>query len=139
MVRWVHGFQIAAALLCASAPSPAAERLERLLALLTGPDDWAAAAALLGLRALGRSAPELRAAILDAVRPLLPAVDAPLPPLALALAVLGGDRAEGGGPGGGGRGGVPGGGGVRAAISFAYACGRAPRSRPVRTPDCPAT
>ena len=96
VVRWVHGFQIAAALLCASAPSPAAERLERLLALLTGPDDWAAAAALLGLRALGRSAPELRAAILDAVRPLLPAVDAPLPPLALALAVLGGDLAEGG-------------------------------------------
>jgi len=94
-VRWVHGFQIAAALLCASGPAAPAARLERLLALLAGPDDWTAGAALLGLRALGRTAPDLRPVILDAARRLFPADDAPLAPCSLALAVLGGELAEG--------------------------------------------
>jgi hypothetical protein len=94
-VRWVHGFQIAAALLCASAKGPPAARLERLLALLAGPDDWTAGAALLGLRALGEAARDLRPAILEAARRLLPAESAPLPPLALALAVLGAEIDEG--------------------------------------------
>ena len=93
--RWVHGLQIAAMLLCASAAAPPSARLERLLALLAGPDDWAAAAALLGLRALGRVAPDVRPAILDAARRLLPAGDASLPPFSLALAILGGELAEG--------------------------------------------
>ncbi len=94
-VRWVHGFQIAAMLLCASAPVPPSARMERLIALLAGPDDWAAGAALLGLRALGRSAPELRSAILVAARGLLLAEDVRLSPMSLALAVLGAELAEG--------------------------------------------
>ncbi|WP_165373177.1 hypothetical protein [Sorangium cellulosum] len=88
-VRWIHGFQIAAAVLSALSPGPLEARVEPLYSLLAGVDDWSAGAALLGLRALARARPELSLEILERVRPLLPGERAPLPPLARALAVLG--------------------------------------------------
>lgn len=94
-VRWTHGFQVAAMLLCAGAKAPADVRLARLTALSAGQDDWTSAAALVGLRALARTDPALSKAILDVVTPLVPARDAPLAPGSLALALLGADLAEG--------------------------------------------
>ncbi|XXY22862.1 hypothetical protein WME88_24930 [Sorangium sp. So ce216] len=88
-VRWVHAFQIAAAVLAALGPGAVEARKERLCSLLAGIDDWSAGAALLGLRALARARPELTPAIVEQARSLLPAERAPLPPHARALAVLG--------------------------------------------------
>ncbi|XXX81733.1 hypothetical protein WMF30_23525 [Sorangium sp. So ce134] len=93
--RWVHGFQIAAAVLAAVGPGPAAERKQRLVSLLAGVDDWSAGAALLGLRALARAHPALAPEIAAEARRLLPEARAPLPPLARALAVLGCELAVG--------------------------------------------
>ncbi|WP_437627110.1 tetratricopeptide repeat protein [Sorangium sp. So ce1151] len=88
-VRWVHGFQIAAAVLAALGPGAVEARKERLCSLLTGVDDWSAGAALLGLRALARARPELTPAIVEQARSLLRGERALLPPHARALAVLG--------------------------------------------------
>lgn len=88
-VRWVHGFQVAAAVLTAVGPGPVEPRKQRLCALLAGVDDWSAGAALLGLRALVRARPELAPDVVERARALLPGERAPLPPLSRALAVLG--------------------------------------------------
>jgi len=81
-VRWVHAYQVAAALLVAAGSTPIEARERRLLALLGGVDDWSAAAALLGLRALGRRDPVL----IERLRALVPGEDEALPPLSRALA-----------------------------------------------------
>ncbi|WP_437288313.1 tetratricopeptide repeat protein [Sorangium sp. So ce406] len=88
-VLWVHGFQVAAALLAAHGAAPRDERMARLGSLLAGVDDWSAGAALLGLRALAGAHPELRPEIVARAAALVPAPDAPLPPCSRALAVLG--------------------------------------------------
>jgi hypothetical protein len=93
-VRWVHGFQLAAAVLVGNGPDAAGAREERLAGLLIGIDDWSAAAALIGLRALCRCCPERRESVASHARALLASISDPLPPLARALAVLGAEVAS---------------------------------------------
>lgn len=94
-VLWVHGFQVAAAVMTALGPEPPLVRKERLCSLLAGIDDWSSAAALLGLRALAGARTELRGEILEQAVLLLPSDGEPLPPLSRALALLGCELAAG--------------------------------------------
>ncbi|MEZ4294406.1 MAG: hypothetical protein R3B70_05485 [Polyangiaceae bacterium] len=96
-VLWLHGIQVAAALIVALAPEaagPAGARLEQLSSL-AGTGDWSAAAALLGLRALGERERERCPEIVRRLLRLVPGDDDPLPPSARALAVTGGSLARG--------------------------------------------
>lgn len=93
-VLWVHGFQIAAALLFALSPEPLDTRVERLMALAEATDDWSAGAAILGLRALAQTEPQICPALLSKLHALLPGADTPLPPYSRALAITGCELAQ---------------------------------------------
>jgi tetratricopeptide (TPR) repeat protein len=88
VVQHVHAFQVAAALHIALGPWPETARLAALTSLAEAVDDWTAAAAWLGLRALAGTA-ELRPQIAALARRMLPDAQAPLPPTSRALAVIG--------------------------------------------------
>ncbi|MDI1443611.1 tetratricopeptide repeat protein [Polyangium sp. 6x1] len=90
-VRWVHGFQVAAALVVARGPWPVEDRQRWLTLLLDAQDDWTAAAALLGLRALGDGGAQL----VERLRALIPVDDEPLRPLSRALAITGAELSTG--------------------------------------------
>jgi hypothetical protein len=95
LVQHVHAFQTAAAMRVALGPFPTDARLDALLRIADGIDDWSAAAAWIALRALAEATPELRAAITTHARAALPAAGEPLPPMSRALAVTGCELAAG--------------------------------------------
>ncbi len=88
-VVWVHGFQVAAALLIGHGKAPVNAREDQLASLLSGVDDWSAAAAILGLRALCRGAPDRRDSVSRRMQDLLTSLSDSLPPFARALSVVG--------------------------------------------------
>ena len=95
VARHVHAFQTAAALRVAMGPFPADVRLEVLLRLADGVDDWSAAASWIALRALAEATPELRPAVEARARTALPVAGEPLAPMSRALAVTGCELAAG--------------------------------------------
>jgi tetratricopeptide (TPR) repeat protein len=88
VVQHAHAFQVAAALHIALGPWTETARLDALTSLAEAVDDWTAAAAWLGLRALAGTG-ELRPQIEALAREVLPDPHAPLPPMARALAITG--------------------------------------------------
>jgi hypothetical protein len=97
-VRWIHGWQIASALLAAHAGTPLDVRITELTTVARGVDDWSSVAAVLGLRAIAETQSAARGCIASVAQALLPSCGASLPPMARALALLGielgGDEVE---------------------------------------------
>jgi tetratricopeptide (TPR) repeat protein len=94
IVQHVHAFQVAAALQIALGPWPATARLDALTGLAEAVDDWTAAAAWLGLRALATTG-ERRTQVEELARTMIPDAHAALPPMSRALAVTGCELATG--------------------------------------------
>ncbi len=89
VVQHVFGFQVAAILGIAFGPWEVATRLEALLPLIEGADDWTAAAAWLALRALAEVDPDRRDEVERRARAKVPSPEQPLSPTARTLAVTG--------------------------------------------------
>lgn len=88
-VTWIHGYQVAAAILVAQEDGGVEARFDMLGGLLAATDDWSSAAAAMGLRALAEQHPAMRAAVGDQLRARIPTHEEPLAPMARAVAVAG--------------------------------------------------
>jgi tetratricopeptide (TPR) repeat protein len=95
VVQHVHAFQLAAALCLAAQPGERDARVDALVGLLEGSDDWTSAVAVLGLRAVAEAEPERAAEIAARLKALVPSREGPLLPMARALAVTGCELASG--------------------------------------------